>query len=298
MLQVTKNLNTDYPLALMPLTTQIAGHGSEGDGQRAIFKREDGKLLKPIQAPPKGQREADFYTSINKSTDKVDISLKKHIPEFYGIETVGFTNGITVTEDFLVLKDITEGFALPNIMDIKIGSRTWDPDASATKRAQEDSKYVGTKGPFGFSVLGMIVHSLNTQHKEATGTAHVYDKSFGKCLKTEDVGQVTEMFFDVQRSGGPVKALVDVVVKKIREILDAFAAQRKYKIYASSLLLAYDAKTVRQFVSGSCGAKQLQSAVNIKLIDFAHVFPADGERDDNFVSGLENLLSLFEQCVE
>ena len=26
--------------------------------------------------------------------------------------------------------------------------------------AQEDSKYVGTKRPFGYSVTGMIVHSL------------------------------------------------------------------------------------------------------------------------------------------
>jgi hypothetical protein len=27
--------------------SQIAGHGSEGDGQRAILKRADGKILKP-----------------------------------------------------------------------------------------------------------------------------------------------------------------------------------------------------------------------------------------------------------
>ena len=32
-----------------------------GDGQRAILKREDGKILKPIQPPPKGPREANFY---------------------------------------------------------------------------------------------------------------------------------------------------------------------------------------------------------------------------------------------
>ena len=51
----------------MPLPTQIAGHGSEGDGQRAILKREDGKLLKPVQPPPKGPREAKFYLDINAS---------------------------------------------------------------------------------------------------------------------------------------------------------------------------------------------------------------------------------------
>ena len=59
-----------YHLALMPLATQIAGHGSEGDGQRAILKREDGKLLKPVQPPPKGPREAKFYLDINASKGK------------------------------------------------------------------------------------------------------------------------------------------------------------------------------------------------------------------------------------
>ena len=54
-------LNSNYPLGLMPLATQIAGHGSEGDGKRPILKREDGKILKPIQPPPKGPREANFY---------------------------------------------------------------------------------------------------------------------------------------------------------------------------------------------------------------------------------------------
>ena len=62
-----------YHLALMPLPTQIAGHGSEGDGQRAILKREDGKLLKPVQPPPKGPREAKFYLDINASKGNFDI---------------------------------------------------------------------------------------------------------------------------------------------------------------------------------------------------------------------------------
>ena len=66
-----------YHLALMPLATQIAGHGSEGDGQRAILKREDGKLLKPIQPPPKGPREAKFYLDINASKGKQKIFFTK-----------------------------------------------------------------------------------------------------------------------------------------------------------------------------------------------------------------------------
>jgi len=152
----------NYPLTLMPLATQIAGHGSEGDGQRAILKREDGRLLKPIQKPPKGHREAGFYLGINQSTaDEVDQVIRAHIPRFFGIESVGFTNGVHVTEQFLVLEDITDGFSHPNIIDVKIGSQTWGPDASEGKIAQEKSKYLGTKIPFGFSILGMLVHAFD-----------------------------------------------------------------------------------------------------------------------------------------
>ena len=58
----------NYPLTLMPLATQIAGHGSEGDGQRAILKREDGRLLKPIQKPPKGKDLFDCSHNSSHST--------------------------------------------------------------------------------------------------------------------------------------------------------------------------------------------------------------------------------------
>ena len=138
------------PSLFMPLPTQIAGHGSEGDGEKGFLKRPDGRLLKPVQAPPRGRRELDFYKKINSSKDPIDVKLRKCIPEFFGVEKVGFRNGITVTEEFLILRDITEGFSRPAIMDIKIGSRTWGPDASTKKQAQEDAKYAGTKHPFGF----------------------------------------------------------------------------------------------------------------------------------------------------
>ena len=60
---------------------------------------------------------------------------------------------IVVTEDFLVLDDITEGFELPTVMDIKVGKQTWGPDATEAKKAGEASKYVGTKGPYGFRLV-------------------------------------------------------------------------------------------------------------------------------------------------
>ncbi len=81
------------------------------------------------------------------------------------------------------------------------------------------------------------------------------------------------------------------------QIFDLFDEQRKYKMFASSLLLAYDAAVVKKYVEGTIDRSQLGKWISVRVIDFAHVFPAEGERDDNFLSGLENLLTLFKACL-
>ncbi len=42
-----------------------------------------------------------------------------------------------------------QGMRRPCVMDIKIGARTYGPDASPAKVRQEDAKYLGTKKPLG-----------------------------------------------------------------------------------------------------------------------------------------------------
>ena len=81
--------------------------------------------------------------------------------------------------------------------------------------------------------------------------------------------------------------------------------QRKYKIYASSLLLAYDAQAVQKFKANAKNhdekkidkKNELRKHVNIRLIDFAHVFNANGDKDENFIFGLTNLLDLFQRYL-
>ena len=57
--------------------------------------------------------------------------------------------------------------------------------------------------------------------------------------------------------------------------------QRKYLTYASSVLFVYDGAAVSRFLAagGDKGdrLKALERSVRVKLIDFAHVFPNEGE---------------------
>jgi hypothetical protein len=90
---------------------------------------------------------------------------------------------------------------------------------------------------------------------------------------------------------------VSSVVQQLRSILSTFKKQRKYKIFASSALIAYDAKAVKLFLDGKIKSSTLSKSVSVRIIDFAHVFHSGGERDDNFIFGLENILKLFENCL-
>ena len=206
--------------------------------------------------------------------------MRSYIPKFFGIEQV------SDTETFLVLEDITENLELPCIMDVKIGAQTWDPDASKDKIASESKSYPGTKKPFGFSICGMLIHSLKDDEDEEK-----LGKNFGRSLQTQDVDQVPKLFFNDDEN--PPKELVGIFVEKISHIVELFEIQQKYEMYASSVLLAYDAMAVRKFQNGKISAEELKKSVRVRMIDFAHVFPAEGEIDDNYLFGIKNLLDLF-----
>jgi hypothetical protein len=80
-------------------------------------------------------------------------------------------------------------------------------------------------GPFGFSVTGMIVHSLS-----GSGEVVKYDKSFGKTLKSENIHLIPETFFDLKSRLVP--ELLEIVVDQMTKIFDMFNEQRKYKVFA------------------------------------------------------------------
>lgn len=279
------------PDFLMPCTYQIAGHGSEDDGHRIFLKHTNGRILKPFQAPPKGVRETGFYQAINKSNDPIDVELRKWLPDYFGVQSFPVINGPSTLDNYLVLEDLTMGMELPNIMDIKIGSRTWGPDAPPEKQKHEDAKYKGTKMPLGFSILGIIVHPIRGDSDEMTK----YDRSFGKNIRTDEISRMPSIYFDMENSGC-IKELVEIVLGRLKSILAVMEKQRKYLMYASSVLFIYDAAAVRRFlVDGN--RRRLEEAVNIKVIDFAHIFPAEGKADDNFLRGLRNLIKVFQSVL-
>ena len=220
------------------------------------------------------------------------------------------------------MRDVTQGMARPTVIDVKLGRQTWLPDAPDKKVKRASSTYLGTRAPLGFSVSGMLIHCLSSGTGNNQRETIRLDKHFGMNLKTQDVGKIPRLFFDVERSGPVDPDLLHTVINKMRQVLRVFEGQRKYNFYSSSLLMAYDAQVVRQVQtqhghnnkeitqevtdSGHIKAQQQQQqknrlamldrCVNVSIIDFANVIHSR-DRDDNFINGLKNLIQIFEKSL-
>jgi hypothetical protein len=69
-----------------------------------------------------------------------------------------------------------------------------------------------------------------------------------------------------------------------------FRTQTSYHLFSASVLLLYEG-------AARCAA---EARVAVRLIDFAHAFPAgmhEGGPDANFLAGLEGLIAALEEVV-
>lgn len=283
---IKKTINPKIsPDKVRPLDTQVAGHGTGNKISHRGMLIYEGFVLKPAQAPPKGTREIEFYKNVSNSFHPIDVKLYSLMPKFYGVEDLS-RDGVSQSQ-YLILEDLTQGMSEPCVMDIKIGAKTYGPDATQAKINQEDAKYLGTKKPLGFSVLGIVNRSGENN------TLRRYDKCFGMNLKTDCVSDLLHVYFDTHNQNSQqICNLVSEFTKLLAEVKTFFTSQSRYHIYASSLLFVYDhqALTSGQLIHQDVVHKH----VRLKIIDFAHVFDGEGSRDENFLFGLTNLHHLFE----
>ena len=291
------------PFSWEPLQSQVAGHGIDTEGKAStvpgVLITSEGQILKPVQESrgvQRGLTEVAFYSHIMQSKDLKDLEIKKWVPKFFGIEQFeSDADGILTVSNFLVLEDITAGFELPVVMDIKIGKIVYGPDASPEKKARANNHSWPTRDPLGFKVSGLLAHSLKPEDEDQLNQdGNVYSKkSFGQKLTPETVSKVPETFYNFEFDE-KIQTVNDMFVKKLKSILKVFEDQSQYHIYGSSLLFTYDANAVRKFRKGKLSIHEFEPFLNIKLIDFANVYESDGEKDENFTRGLRNVISIFE----
>ena len=81
--------NNSLPSNCLPLVHQVAGHFyGKGRTKLGLLQSNDGLVLKPVQSPPRGEREHNFFKRIFQTADaalnKDEIELRKFLPTYRG----------------------------------------------------------------------------------------------------------------------------------------------------------------------------------------------------------------------
>lgn len=267
----------------------IAGHS-------ILYRDQQSRtVLKPFQAPPRGEKEVAFYSEITKASTAETKLLKTLCPRFYGV--VESTKTEAAHSAFIRLEDLTRPFRNPCICDIKMGRVTYDPDATEAKRKRESVKYPPLMNT-GFQLLGCRISNDGSM-------ASNLDKKWGRSL---DQDQLVDIGLrKLLSSAGPAERyllVVKEILAKLMKIREFFMIQTNFRFYASSLLVLYEGYCPAELGSqGSSDSEDDRSRldhprVDVRMIDFAHVWAGDGTQlDDNYLFGLNNLILAFESLL-
>ncbi|MCL7036400.1 hypothetical protein MKW94_016345 [Papaver nudicaule] len=264
---------------------QVAGHRAQA-GKLGPLIDDSGLFYKPLQNDERGTKEAAFYTSFS-SNSKIPTYVRRFFPTFHGTQLLEASDG-SGKHPHLVLQDIVANRLDPSVMDIKVGSRTWYPQASEDyimKCLKKDRE--STSLPLGFRISG-----LQTYESEKLGYWKP-DKKVVQDFTLEDVKLTLKRFVSSNPSSNAEPDCLlaskiyggsDGILTQLLMLKAWFEDQTIYQFYSCSILMVYEKEAV-----GEEGHRS-RSGAEVKLVDFAHVVDGEGVIDHNFLGGLCSLI--------
>ncbi|GAB2294295.1 inositol polyphosphate multikinase, variant 2 [Dionaea muscipula] len=270
---------------------QVAGHRAV-NGQLGPLIDESGRFYKPLQNDGRGSKEVEFYELFSLDT-RIPSCIKRFFPSFYGMQLIEASDGSGL-HPHLILEDIVSNYGKPSIMDIKIGSRTWYPEASEDyiqKCLKKDRE--STSVSLGFRISGLQVY----QGPESGFWKP--DKKRIKRFSIDDARLALRNFVSsqvvVEADGQPDHAFASCIyggscgiLEQLLELKSWFEDQELHHFNSCSILLVYDKELA---LEGH------DSGAAVRLIDFAHVVPGNGVIDHNFLGGLCSLVKFISETL-
>lgn len=223
---------------------QVAGHTNE----KMLTYR--GLVLKPIIKPLYFFRELALYTKLNDAGSHWTQSLKPFTAEFFGLYIAKRATVVTNEDDnnskkdrnsletflernlvYLGLEDLSRSFVKPCIMDIKMGTQTYEPNANEAKKRKEVIK-CPYQSETGFRLVGLKAYDVRCDKYGWLS------KHFGRRIEPSMAFAALALcFFDgvcIRRD------VVTVAIQKLERIHLWFKSQNSVHFYCSSILIAYD----------------------------------------------------------
>ncbi|KAJ4980920.1 hypothetical protein NE237_031757 [Protea cynaroides] len=268
---------------------QVAGHQA-GDGMLGPLVDDSGRFYKPLQSDARGSQEVAFYTSFSSNT-RIPDHIRRFFPIFYGTQLLEASDGSGLLPH-LVLQDLAFNFVHPSVMDVKIGSRTWNPLASEDyiqKCLKKDRET--TSLPLGFRIAGFQIY----ENKESGFWKP--DRKLVMGFTVDDVRSVLRKFVSSNpcSDSDPDCSFASIVyggstgiLAQLLELKAWFEDQTTLHFYSCSVIMMYEKEAALEGRT---------SGAEVKLVDFAHVAEGKGVIDHNFLGGLCSLIKLVSEIL-
>jgi Inositol polyphosphate kinase len=147
---------------------------------------------------------------------------------------------------YIVLRNLTTHFSKPCVLDLKMGTQTYEPDAPEDKQIRERSKYVSQE-EFGFRIIGMRIYGPSDV--EACDDGYIYfPKQFGRSMQSRNqIKLALRTYFGGNHLTKEVRLNRSTAIKriltKLKLIIGWFRDNTVFTFYASSLLMVYEGTT-------------------------------------------------------
>jgi len=287
---------------------QVGGHLAS-EGKKGMLLLASRYLLKPVQSGKRRQREASFYEEIEELRANGDVAtaaqlcgLDGFLSSYHGAVRLGAYHKVEYAamgdvseqnmarrqelseEDvYLVFSDATSGMKFPCVMDVKLGQRTYEPDATSDKIERELRKYP-RQAEAGFRFVGTRVFTEGSSVAVKVGK-----KEYQRVMPEGSLG-VLRGFFRAGLGKQPLpqqRFIVAAIHAKVCELERCFTQQTRFAFTSASLLIVYDA-------APSMGQSTTEEAslIDVRLIDLAHVRHGRGEIDESTLFGIQRMRSL------
>lgn len=202
-------------------------------------------IMKPMVKKDLFARESAFYKQTQENKHDTNSPIR-FVPKFLGLLYCGTCNvenakALEISESakpvplpHIVLEDLTHGYDDPNVIDIKMGTCTFEPTATQQKKDSEVRKYP-FQAELGFRITGFKLLD------QSSGSYLKAGKPFGRSVQPQEVTAALAMLF---RAGNGYRCdVIRAFIVHLENILLWMRSQTSYKFFCSSILLVYDAHT-------------------------------------------------------
>ncbi|KAI9604350.1 hypothetical protein H4Q26_003964 [Puccinia striiformis f. sp. tritici PST-130] len=301
---------------------QAGGH----QGRVLIDSTDPQRIIKKTK-----RNELKFYRSLVNQLERPLLPSDSDVWSDWRAKFFGPWNHKTEAEEvFITLENLTfrrsnlrtgqgdqeQLFNHPNVLDIKLGQKLHDDQATQEKKQRMSRVALETTtAEFGMRLTGAQLWD------NVRGEYSGIPKSFGKTIdrtgtdlqikfntffpisdpRLSRVSQEGLTFSSGGLPSGLLKQIIDrSIIPKIQRILTYLSAFN-WRIYGASLLIIFEADfvTLDSILSSSHSSDHhvdqlFQDIASVKIIDFAHVQLADSP-DPGLLKGLQSTLNLFYQ---